>query len=1036
MAFVTLQDKQGVKMPYFRFYTNKGGGVDAVFSTYNALWELYKSQQPVDFAAKPTPAPKAPKKPVVTDLQTALWKAKQVDLWASEYANASDEVSESFYLQRKFRAFVPARPFFEHTGVFGSDDDRLVDVVALASSAANAAGVKFGTDKLGNFLIIRMQAANGRVVGYQKIYDTVVNFGDSGYRDKDYRFLDAAKQGSFVRIGSLGAFDDYVFVCEGFATGLAVFIATGKPVFVAGDANNLAHVLQAVKGLGYKRAVIAADNDVLGKGNTGVFCALKASKAHTARIFVAQLDGKKADFNDVLLALGLDALKSQLVFRMNANEVVPERNVFEGAVQLLGVCQQNQLKKHVWFCCSNAVANQLEMSLDDAEKAICQALVTRGVAVDAVRDDVSKAMKKALWYAIKRCKSKNTACFADFARVVDCTGRSNESIAAEIMASKGIWLDNRAMGVGKTELMGAVLGLAVSRHLSCAYLCHRQSLVANSSDRIKAISYKDLNSGSETMVESAIALCVNSIINPRFCSFVTQFSNVIFIDEIRQTLEHVAIGSINGSERKLVYEALIAAIRNAEYVLGSDADLNQLTVDWLKHNFPEKAFFGLTCQAKNPTPVIEYGHYVAAFNAAVKSALSGVPTLIQCDSIKASKAVFQAVNQPHLKVLLVNSENKADANQARFLLTPNDEIKHYDVVIHSPVIGSGVSITCGYVQAHFALFRGVLAENEVLQMIGRNRNSKTIVVGFNDKHVKNRVNSAATLRDGEVKARERVYDGEIITDPIDNLRMKIIARHNDSLNDFAVQSLLLMRFKGYQMRRFEGDESIEELAIARKDARVVHCDGVLSAVDISAPDAYKLEKAESLTQEESYQLEKFEIQHGFALPSVGDVFGLPSMVADDVVFFDSGRIMKTIHNREIAEATREQRLEVDTNGKGFKSVAKGFHIDVLLGIMKGVAMDQYHAVGVAEYLQKNHAELGALGLGNYSKVSKYPVRVVNGFLEHFGYKLVGRKVSAGAKKGDRVYTLRSHEKIDEIVGRRTVQNVFKSVTKVADGDLI
>ena len=73
VAFVTLQDKQGVKMPYFRFYTNKGGGVDAVFSTYNALWELYKSQQPVDFAAKPTPAPKAPKKPVVTDLQTALW---------------------------------------------------------------------------------------------------------------------------------------------------------------------------------------------------------------------------------------------------------------------------------------------------------------------------------------------------------------------------------------------------------------------------------------------------------------------------------------------------------------------------------------------------------------------------------------------------------------------------------------------------------------------------------------------------------------------------------------------------------------------------------------------------------------------------------------------------------------------------------------------------------------------------------------------------------------------------------------------------
>lgn len=1003
VAYVTLQDKQGVKLPYFRFYTNKGGGVDESFSCYNALWALYKAAKPIDKTAKPPAEKRAIKSVVPNDLQNALWKEQQVAKWGNEHLNGSLACEESLYLQAKFGEFV-------HD----------------AAKASALAGIKRGQDKYGDYLIVRMENKAGRVVGYQKIYDELVQFrADEEPRNKDYRFLTDGKKGAFVKIGVAEKLDDYVFIVEGLATGLSVYLATGKAVFVAGDASNLAAVLDAVQSLGFKRPIIAADNDVSDKGNTGIYAALKAAKTHSARIFVANLDNQKADFNDVLIARGMGALKKQLIFRSNAVEIIPERNAFEGALQLLALCQKNQLKKHVWIACSTAVSNQFLVDLDDAAARIAETLAQRGEDVWAVREDVDRVIKKALFYAVKRCKAKNTASFNGFNAIVDCTTRDNDSIAAEILNNKGIWLDSRPMGTGKTELMGSVLALATLRNLSSSYICHRQSLVANSSERIKAISYKKINSGKDLMYENAIALCINSIINPRFCSYVTQYSNVIFIDEIRQTLEHVAIGSINASERKSVFDALILAIKTADYVLGSDADLNQVTVDWLKHNFPEKAFFGLTCEPRTPKAEIAYSSYEAAFNAAIKSALAGTATLIQCDSIKASKTVFEAVNRPHLKVLLVNSENKADADQARFLLNPDEEIKNYDTVIHSPVIGSGVSITCDHIKAHYALFRGVLAENEVLQMIGRNRNSDVIVVGFNDKHVKNRVNSAKTLLDGEVIGRARIVDGEPIIDALDRLRIKVISRHNDSLNDVAVQSLLLMRMKGYRLKRFEGDESIEQLAVARECARTVHCKGVLGADVISALDAYKLEKAESITQEESYKLERYNIEYGFALPST------QPMTTDDVVFFDSGRVLKVINNREIANASKEQRTAVDEKNGGFKSVAKGFHIDVLLMCLADKTVDQYHAKAVLDYLQKNHAEIAACGLGNFSKVSKYPIRAVNQFLEHFGYQLIGRKISQGARKGDRVYKLKSDERIDEIVARRTVQNPYKSVADAA-----
>ncbi len=1073
VVYVELKEKKGVTTPFFSFFTQKDGGYSETFSTYNALWNEYKAGQPID-AGRSAVKPRAPRSDSASaakkEQQSNRWRQSQTLLWQEQHREGLVDLSGSGYLQRKF--------------------GDAVDAVALLASAS---GVRFGMDAaLGNFVIFPFRNAKGDVVGYQKIYDQNL---PNKTTNKDYRFLlQGTKNGSFFKLGAGEKYDDYVFIGEGLSTNLTAHYLAGKTCFVAGDAANLIHVLAAVKAMGYKRPVLLADNDVSDKGNTGVFAVLKAAKMHGARIFVANNGGGKCDFNDVMMqsndkissfyssifalslytvmqstaekkqfdsedngfdlltefielawqdfprVSGADIARSQLVFRNNPVELFINPNVFGGALQLLEVCPSNQLKKHIWIACANAVSNQLEMDLRDAEQVICAVLTARQAGSETLEDDIHRVMGKALSYALKKCKQRNQINFDDFDRVIDCSATTNEAIAAELLDMKNvIALNNGAMATGKTEQIGVINRLALSRGKVTTYGCHRTSLVASAAPRIGATGYKD-NANMEFV--NALALCANSFINPRYVAHVTQFSNVLFLDEIRQTVEHVAIGSIKSSERKLVHDALIAAINNADLVLGSDADLNQLTVDWIKHHFPQKRFVGLTNKFTPPTAIIEYGYYEPAFNRAVATALNAAerkePTLIQCDSINAANAAFQAVNRPHLRVLLVHSKNKADPAQAKFLANPDIEIRNYDVVIHSPVIGSGVSITCDHIKHHFALFRGVLPENEVLQMVGRNRASKLIVVGFNAKHLKNRVTSAKTLLDGETTARMRVVDGEVHIDALDKLRMKVTARTNESLNDVANQALLLMRLKGYQLRRFDDDQSIDSIVEARQAAKAVHCEGVLSATDISALDAYKLEKADAITQAESYQLERYQIQHEFALSSIssGDDT-LPSIDEDAVAFFDGGRIIKTLHNREIAEATTAQREAVDKKVvNGFKSVAKGHHIDVLLMLMQGKTMQQSSAVVVLDYLNKHHAELAALGLGNYAKSSKYPIRVVNDFLSHFGYKLLGKKISSGVRKGDRVYTLKTDERIDEIVNRRTLQNPFKALSGSSVADAV
>jgi len=110
-----------------------------------------------------------------------------------------------------------------------------------------------------------------------------------------------------------------ILICEGYATGASLFLATGWTVICALDCGNLLPVAQSFrKKFPQRTIVLCADNDQFkGDFNPGVDKASAAAKAVSGRVSVPSfsdeaLANKPTDFNDLHANSGLDEVRRQI----------------------------------------------------------------------------------------------------------------------------------------------------------------------------------------------------------------------------------------------------------------------------------------------------------------------------------------------------------------------------------------------------------------------------------------------------------------------------------------------------------------------------------------------------------------------------------------------------------------------------------------------------------------------------------------------------------------------------------------------------
>lgn len=170
-------------------------------------------------------------------------------------------------------------------------------------------------------LLIPMTTARDQIVGLQVIYpEKQVDTG----RDKSYWPHGMSKEGAYHLIGPHPEPGEPVLVCEGYATGASLHMATSFAVAIAFDAGNLSAVAKAMRERFPGRALIVCrDDDWKTKRpngepwnpgeEKGSNAALIVGGQVVGPIFSGEREIKWTDFNDLHCAEGLDAVRRQVL---------------------------------------------------------------------------------------------------------------------------------------------------------------------------------------------------------------------------------------------------------------------------------------------------------------------------------------------------------------------------------------------------------------------------------------------------------------------------------------------------------------------------------------------------------------------------------------------------------------------------------------------------------------------------------------------------------------------------------------------------
>ncbi len=166
----------------------------------------------------------------------------------------------------------------------------------------------------------KISATDGVFINHSELIIPVINeFGKiRSYQSINYRgdklFMeDGQVQACFHEIsGSL----DVVLICEGYATGVSLYSASGYTVYCAFNCGNLNNVAQIVKRKHEgSKVVVCADNDRFTNNNPGIKkgadTASKNGFLLTHPIF-PESDTDSTDFNDLHQKYGLDCVKQAL----------------------------------------------------------------------------------------------------------------------------------------------------------------------------------------------------------------------------------------------------------------------------------------------------------------------------------------------------------------------------------------------------------------------------------------------------------------------------------------------------------------------------------------------------------------------------------------------------------------------------------------------------------------------------------------------------------------------------------------------------
>lgn len=301
----------------------------------------------------------------------------------------------------------------------------------------------------------------------------------------------------------------------------------------------------------------------------------------------------------------------------------------------------------------------------------------------------------------------------------------------------GIVVLNSAKGSGKSFLLRHFVDRVVKAGYRVVFVYHRLSLcgkIANDCNLQWVVG------GKVTIDEHhprGWALCHNSL--HKLVELGVSSNTILVMDECESGLAHAVGSGIRKDERNQVLEALREMLTNAPQVILSDADISDISLNYVKHYRPDNEVFAVLNTTEGVTyPVDLYGTLSGKHEVTRRLSedlAAGKRVLVTTDS-KENGYVIEVLNsgdkavkidgvKVNAKTLYICQDTKDLPEAVRFVTNPDvflaDEEVPYQLVILSPTVDCGLSIDTNYFDVCYGFNYGVVSVMQASQALARVR---------------------------------------------------------------------------------------------------------------------------------------------------------------------------------------------------------------------------------------------------------------------------------------------------------------------------
>jgi hypothetical protein len=486
--------------------------------------------------------------------------------------------------------------------------------------------------------------------------------------------------------------------------------------------------------------------------------------------------------------------------------------------------------------------------------------------------------------------------------------------AATDIPDSGILVLASPKGTGKTKAIAE----RIQSSDRVIALGHRIALMRNLCDRMGLDYRRDLDEFqgqaiNESGITHRIGLCVDSLSRIHAEEFK---DGILVIDEFMQVLRHLLLSKTcnESGKRAFLIARFQAVIQAAKLIILADADAADIGINYIRalRDQPTPVYLIQNLYKPQGFPVqfLQDTKEDEVIGQLLQDLGNGKRLFIATDSINASEALQQIIKQaqPTTKGLLVNSKTSSQTEQRSFITDPNQAIHHYDWVIATPSLTTGVSIEVSHINAVYGLFYGVITDADIAQALNRVRenvprlvwcpkqgkNFHSLTSSTNPSIIQHQLRTKVDILTtmlrlslGYSELIQKEFREQIWQDSSHvHIFTQLVAQTNQSLWSLGDRLLARLESEGNHITRLviasDDNQSLpkQPMKAAKKQAKLDYQVAIAKATILTAEAVQTLEQKEILSPEDQLNLEKTQAV---------DFLAVEDITPQDIAFYQEYR---------------------------------------------------------------------------------------------------------------------------------------------------